>query len=786
MLRNYFQTALRNIRKRISFSILNVSGLAIGIACAGFIFLWVQDEISFDDYFSNKANLYKIKDFQTYNGETFTFDSSPGPLAEAIRAEVPGIKNAARCSWTTDMPFVSGGKELQERGYYADSGLLRMFELKFVEGSASSAFRNLNSIVVTKKFAQKLFGDQTAMGKSILMGKNEPFVVTGVIENLPDNVTLQFDWLAPFQNFEKQNEWLKQWASNGIITFVETAPGANISKINTQLYDFLKTKGDGLVAKFSIYPMSRWHLYDTFENGKEVGGRVKFVRLFTIIAWIILIIACINFMNLATAQSERRAQEVAVRKVMGSGRGALIAQFMTESFIMALIATSIAVVLIILLLPAFNHLVDKKMVLDFESSGTWGALLAIVLICGVVAGSYPALYLSSFKPVKILKGQKGTGGDSASIVRKGLVILQFAVSIILIISTIIIYRQIQFAKNRDLGYDKNNLVIVPLQGDMKKHYKVIKDELLRTNEIENVSLGQDRILNYSSNTGDFGWQGKDPSKQILITLSAVNEDYIPTVGYQIISGRNFYPGLKTDSANIVINRTLADLLHTKQPVGSVISTGDGEALTVIGVVENFVFNSVYAKPSPLIFYKNVDNTNFLNVRLKAQANPEKAIADMVRVIKSQAPGFPVDYKFVDANFDKLFKMEHLIGSLATLFAALAIIISCLGLFGLAAYTAERRTREIGIRKVLGAGVGRLVALLSMDFLKLVVLACVVAFPVAWWIMNSWLSSFSYRISISWTVFAFSAFVAVMIALITVGYQALIAAIANPVKSIKSE
>lgn len=786
MFKNYLQTAFRNIRKRISFSILNITGLAIGIACAGFIFLWVKDEMTYDDYFSNKANLYKIKDYQTYDGQTFTFDSSPGPLAEAIREEVPGVKNTTRCSWPIDLPFMVSEKEIMERGFYVDPSFLKMFQLKFLDGNAQTAFKELKSVVVTKDLAEKLFGDVHAVGKTIRMGNNEPFMISGVVADMPENVTLKFEWLAPFKNFENQNSWLTGWGNNGVITFVETLPGANIQAINHQLYDFLKTKGEHLIAKFSIYPMSRWHLYDQFENGKEVEGRMKFVRLFSIIAWIILVIACINFMNLATAQSERRSREVGVRKVLGSGRWELIAQFMTESFLMAFISTAIAVLLIFVLLPAFNTLVDKALVLNLSDSFTWLGLLGIILVCGFVAGSYPALYLSSFKPVKVLKVSRSVGNDGASLVRKGLVILQFAISIILIISTIIIYQQINYAKNRDLGYNKNNLVVIPLHGNMKRNFSTIKNELIATNNIENVSMSQDAILNYGSNTGDFTWPGKDPSKQILITIESVTPEFIPTVGYKMASGRNFYPDKNSDSTSIIINQTLAKMLNTAHPVGSVITGGDNEAYTVVGVVDDFIYNSVYTSPSPIIFFNDTSQVNYLTARLKPQTDLQNAVASMIAVVKSQSPGYPVDYKFVDAEFDRLFKMETLIGKLAALFAGLAIVISCLGLFGLSAYTAERRTREIGIRKVLGAGVARLVALLSSDFLKLVAISCVIAFPVAWWAMKSWLENFAYRVSISWEVFALSALIAIIIALVTVSYQSIKAAMVNPVKSIKNE
>ncbi len=786
MIKTFYRTALRNFRKKISFSFLNITGLAIGISCAGLIFLWVKDELTYDDYFPNKSNLYKIKDSQTYDGKTFTFDSSPGPLAEAITEEVPGIKSTARSSWRMSLPFMEGDKSINEEGLYADSSFLKMFGLRFIEGNANTAFQQLKSLVITSRMAKKFFGEGPVLGRTIRMGKNEPFVISGVVKDLPENVSIKFDWLAPFKNFENENDWLKEWGNNGVVTFVETQPNANIKAINHQLYDFLKTKGDNYIAKFSIYPMKRWHLYDQFENGKEVDGGIKYVRLFSIIAWIILIIACINFMNLSTARSEQRAREVGVRKVLGSSRLELIFQFMTESFVMAILSTVVAVLLILLLLPSFNSLVSKNLSLSFTDPVTWAVLLSIILVCGIVAGSYPSFYLSSFQPVRVLKGGKSTTGNKASFVRKGLVVLQFAISIILIIATIIIYQQINHVKTRDLGYDKNNLVVVPLHGNMKQNFPAIRNELLATNQVKNASLSQDAVLSYGSNTGDFGWPGKDPGKQILITIEAVSSEFIPTVGYQMNSGRNFYPNSTVDSSSVIINQTLANLLQTKEPVGSRISSGDGEELTVIGVVNDFIFNSVYSKPAPVIFYLKPENTNYLTVRLKKGDDVQKSVAAMVNVIKKIEPGYPVDYEFVDADFNKLFKTESLIGKLATLFAILAIIISCLGLFGLAAYTAERRTKEMGIRKVLGAGVSRLVTLLSIDFLKLVGIACLVAFPLAWWIMHEYLQNFEFRIDIKWTVFVAAAILALMIALITISYQAFRAALANPVKSLKDE
>lgn len=787
MFKNYLKTTFRNLWKNKGYTFLNIFGLGIGIACAALIFLWVEDEINFNDYFSNQENLYKIKDSQTYDGTTFTFDATPGPLAAGIKNDIPGIKRTARSNQgTVSFLFSLDDKNIYEQGNYVDSTFFSIFHLKFLKGNGANPFPQLYSIIITQKMAEKFFNSIDVVGKTLKVNNKQEYAIAGVIEDLPENVSFKFEWLAPFKILEEQESWLQSWGNNGIATYVETEPNANIKAINKKLYNYVSTKtNDNAVAKMSIYPIKRWHLYDSFQNGKEVEGRIKYVHLFSLIAWIILIIACINFMNLSTARSEQRAREVGIRKVLGAGKRKLVTQFIGESLIMALIAACIAVALISLSLPAFNSLVEKQLTLNLLNPVHFFGLLSIALICGLIAGSYPAFYLSSFNPITVLKGLRIKTSVSAGFIRKGLVILQFSISIILIISTILIYQQIHHVKNRDLGYNKENLVYLQLKGNMKQHFNAIKNDLLQTGVVKNASLSNNMVLQLGSNTGDFQWEGKDPNKQVLITVEGVSPEYISTMGMHLIAGRNFYPDIQSDSNNIIINQTMARLLKKKNVTGTIM-THDGTNYTIIGIVNDFIYNDMYSPSSPLIMYSDTSNVNYLTMRLTASNNLPTSISKIETVIKKNNPGFPFEYKFVDAQFDQLFKTETLIGKLATVFAILAIFISCLGLFGLAAYTAERRTKEIGIRKVLGASAKGLAGLLSIDFLKLVALSCLIAFPIAWWMMNDWLQSYAYRIKISWTIFLVAGSLALFIALLTISFQAIKAAMANPVESLGSE
>ncbi|MDQ6843039.1 MAG: FtsX-like permease family protein, partial [Bacteroidota bacterium] len=739
-------------------------------------------------YFSNRDNLYNVKDQQTYDGTTFTFDATPGLLAQSIKEEIPGIKNTARSTWGDQLLFSIGDKAIYEQGNYVDSGFLSMFQLQFIKGNAASAFSELHSLVISETMANKFFGSDDVIGKTLKVNNDRDYIISGVIKDIPKNVSFSFNWLAPFKIFEDQNTWLREWGNNGVITYVETVPHANVSAINKKLYGYIQMKAHDANARMSIYPMNRWRLYNNFDTkGKEEEGQLKYVNLFSLIAWIILIIACINFMNLATARSEQRAREVGVRKVLGAGKYKLIAQFIGEALFLSLVSTLLAILIIYLSLPAFNTLVEKQLSLDILNPWHIAGLLAITLICGLLAGSYPAFYLSSFNPVSVLKGLKLKSGNSAGLIRKGLVVVQFSISVILIISTIIIYQQIQHVKDRDLGYKKDGLLYTYLSGKMKSNFGVIKNDLLKTGLVQNASLSNNQVLQLGSNSGDFEWKGKDPTKQVLITMESVSPEYVSTIGMHLRSGRDFYTDMKTDSSSIIINEALAKLISKKEVIGSVISRrGGGEKHTVVGVIDDFVYNSMYSPAAPLILYADTSNVNVLTIRQTGGNELKKSLAKIAGVVKADNPGYPVEFSFVDDQFNQLFKTETLIGKLASVFSILAILISCLGLFGLAAYTAERRTKEIGIRKVLGASIQGLAALLSKDFLQLVALSCLIAFPIAWWMMNGWLDTYTYKIKMDWSVFLIAGLLALLIALITVSFQAIKAAVANPVKSLRTE
>lgn len=784
MIRNYIKIALRNLWKQKGYSALNISGLVIGIACASLIFLWVGDEMSFDDYFANKSDLYKVKTFLPNENSINTYDATSGLLAGNLATDIPGIENSARSTVSLQKLFSINDKNLKAKGNYVDPSFLEMFKLKFLNGSASTAFNQLYSVVLTQNLVNKIFGSaDDIIGKKIKIDNDREYVVSGIIEDLPDNTSFDFQWLLPFKVYEQGNDWLEYWASIGVNTYAELEPNADITALNKTLYNYIGTKHEGSIMKMSLYPMTRWRLYDAFDNGKEIPGRIKYVKLFSLVAWIILIIACINFMNLSTARSQKRAREVGVRKVLGSGKNRLIFQFMSESIVTALIATFLAVLLIYISLPFFNHLVEKELSVNILNPLHLGILLSIALLCGIISGIFPAYYLSSFKPIKVLKGLKVKEG-SAQWVRKGLVVTQFCVSVILIISTILIYQQIQHVKERNLGFDKQHLVYMDVNNNIQKHFEPIKNELLQSGFVDNVSMSTNTPLDKVSSAANFSWPGKDPDKQVMITFEGITQDYIKTIGLKLKEGRNFYANTEADSSSIMINQAFADIIGNKNVVGSTILWED-ESETVIGVVDDFVYNNLYEKSSPLVFYAST-NGNYLNIRFKQNADLSKALPALKNIMAQNNPSYPFEYKFVDAQFEKSFKMETLIGELAGIFAALAILISCLGLFGLAAYTAEQRTKEIGVRKVLGASVQSLAALLSIDFLKLVAVSCVIAFPVAWWIMHDWLQDYAYRVSIAWWVFALAGIAAVLIALVSVSFQAVKAAMANPVKSLRTE
>jgi len=795
MLKNYILTTFRSLRNKPTYSLLNVAGLALGIACATLIFLWVEDELSFDRRISGHDRIYWSRLNMPYNGAISSFDGVPGPMAPEAIKTIPGIRYAVRLSSGERRLFVTNDKTIYENGIFADSSYLDLFRVPFLRGAAAGALRRPQSIIISEPMARRFFGDADPMGKTLRMSNSVSYTVTGVVPESPSNQTFRFDWLTSFDDFLEQQQGMKVWGNLGRPAIYELEPGVDPEFIAKRLTALIRPKDQEYTkSEMILWPMKEWHLYSNYTNGKQDGGAIKFVRLFSLIASIILLIACINFMNLATARAGQRAREVGVRKTLGALRRSLIGRFISESLLLSFCSVLLAVFLVYLALPAFNVLVDKALVFHPFTPAHLIGLFTIGSCCGLLSGSYPAFYLSSFNPVTVLKGLKVRARGSAGFIRKALVITQFVVSVVLIISTVVIYQQVQHIKDRDLGYDKHDLLYLDVQGKMGEHYDAIRDHLMATGVLDQtaISFSQPFYMWSGTDNQHILWEGDDPNSKEFINQEAVSPGYVQTMGLKIVAGRDFYANPDVDSSSVIINETLAKLMGKAGKVGTRIYNLDGNTKsprTIIGIVGDFVFNDMYGKPNPLYIMCRrawYPYTHSLNLRLKPGVNPSTAIATITTVIKADNPGYPVEVKFADDQYNQLFGQETRIGKLAGLFATLAILISCLGLFGLAAYTAEQRTKELGIRKVLGASIPSLAGLLSREFLQLVSLSCLVAFPVAAWAMNGWLASYAYRTPIHWWVFAAAGLGALLIALFTVSFQALRAALANPVKTLRSE
>ncbi|MFT3824909.1 MAG: ABC transporter permease [Chitinophagaceae bacterium] len=770
---------------------LNVTGLAIGITCSALIFLWVEHELTFNHNFEKKDYLYQIMENQLNDGTLLTSGSTPGPLAQAIKNEIPGIKNAARLSWSMDQLIVTNNKLIKQNGVYADPSLFSMLTMQFLYGNPQNAFSQPQSIVISQSMAKRLFGNNNPVGATIEMnGKlgysvDGLFTVTGVYRDFPGKSSYHFQWISPYEIFENKNTWIKPWSNNLTTTLAELDPTANTTAINQQLSTFLSIKAGTSNRQCFLFSMNDWNLRNHFTNGQQDGGKIRYVQLFSLIASIILFIACINFMNLSTARSQKRAREVGVRKVTGAARSNLVKQFISEALVLSFGAVLLSVIFIYLSLPAFNELVQQSLAINIFEPLHLGYLLAIGFITGLLSGSYPAFYLSGFNPVKVLKGIKLSNSPAVILIRKGLVVTQFSVSIVFIICTIIIYQQVHYIKARDLGYNKNNLIYMDLQGGLKQHFNIVREKLQATGFIENAALGLHNPLHIYSSTDRFKWQGKDPGNNVSIHSNVVSPEYVSTLRMQLTEGRDFYSTPGADSNHIIINESMARLMGKEGKLGATI-TVDNYPLQVTGIIKNYVYNDMYASGEPFILLCNPAPATGMLIRFKDGIDISKALSATETTLNTINPGYPFEYTFIDDAFNQLFTTETLIEKLAGVFAVLAIFISCLGLFGLAAFTAEQRIKEIGIRKVLGAPVYNLAGLLSKDFLKLVIWACAVAFPLALWAMHNWLQEYAYRTAIHWWVFALAGGSALGIALLTVSSQAIRTALTNPVKSLKTE
>ncbi len=785
MFKNYLKIAWRTLWKNKAYSTLNIFGLAIGITCATLILLWVEDELSFDSTFPKQDQVYYVPTNQLYEGEWRTFfQATPGPLAKVMKDEVPGIIGSSR-SKGVDLLFEVGESSINSYGRFADSDFLSIFSLSFIEGNAKKAFNEVDAIVISEKTATNLYGQGTSvLGKVIRVNNDTNYTIAGVFKDLPNNTTYGFDWVAPFERIVADRPWMTEYGSFFSDTFVELSAEANFQTVDAKVREILLAKtGDKEKVAF-LHSMKDWYLRSNFEGGKKVGGQIMYVRLFALIAIIILLIACINFMNLSTARSENRANEVGVRKVLGSGKRTLIAQFMSEALLTATLAAAVSVLLLLVLIPQFNILIEKQLELRLFNANHILSLLGITLICGLLAGWYPAFYLSSFKPVEVLKGIRSKQ-RSATLIRKGLVVTQFTISIVFIISTIVVYQQVNHVKNRDLGFEKENLIRLPVNGDVIKNFNPIQQDMLASGKIENIGLNNSEVLSGGNNGSGFEWQGGTDTEDVLISFRYVSSGFFETAGMEIVEGRGFDNDIDNANNNVLITETFARLIGNGNALGKDIRR-DGDSYTVVGVIKDYLYGDMYGTSDPVMFFNNHDDARFLYVKSKSGIEMTEILAIIEGIMQKHNPAFPFAYKFVDDAFDARFKSERLIGNLSQIFALLAIVISCLGLFGLAAYTAEQRRKEIGVRKVLGSSVAGIVQLLSKDFIRLVLFALLIAGPLAWWMMQNWLESFAYRIEINWWVFAIAGLAAICIALLTVSFQAVKAALANPVKSLRTE
>lgn len=787
MLKNYLTIAYRTLVKNNIYSLINIFGLAFGMATALIIILWVQDELNYNLFHKNISDIHRIMETQTYSdGNVFTTASNPGPLVPYLKESYPEVKYASRYTWPVENLMRADKEGNFETGRYVDPDFLRMFSFEAIEGDLEEALKPVNAIVLTESMAFKYFGEESAVGKGLTMNDTTQLNVTAVVKDVPHNSSITFDYLLPFEKFWIQNKsWLDQWGNNNVNGFVQLTSNADANVFQEKIADDIKEKNEGSNVSLFLQPMSEWHLYSKFENGKQAGGRITNVKIFSVIAFVILLIACINFMNLSTAQATKRAKEVGLRKVVGAVNKQLIFQFLGESLLFAFAAAILAGLIVYFLLPSFNDLSAKKLTFDLLNPDLVLYILAITLFTGLFAGSYPALYLTRYQPARVLKGIIRSGKD-ASTFRKILVVVQFSLAIVLIVSTIVVYQQLNFLQNQDIGFNRQRLLYVEMHQDMKKNYETIRQELLQDPAVESVA-GMDRSpLSFGNSTYGLEWEGKDPEALILFTNISADFDFVSTFQMQMAEGRSFDRSYSTDTTNFLINEEAARKMGFEGNAAEQPLTlwGDRKG-KIVGVIKDFNFSSSHQTIQPLVVALESDWFNYIVIRAK-ENNIEGAISAIEKHHQQYAAAYPFEYQFVDDQWNKKYEAEERIGTIFNYFAVLSIIISCLGLFALAAYAAERRVKEIGVRKVMGAGVLNLTGLMTREFTFLVVISAVIACPVAWYLMSAWLDEFAYRINIGVFTLFVATFLALVIALATVTFHAVKAALGNPVKALRYE
>ncbi|GAA4334251.1 ABC transporter permease [Mucilaginibacter gynuensis] len=785
MFKNYLKIAFRNLQRNKGFSFINIAGLAVGMAGAILIFTWIKQQVSYDDFHANKNSLYKVWTNYDSDGVLYSSEISSSPIGAALKAKYPEVKDVARMYWPIERLFNYRDKAIKADGRDVDKPFLTMFSFPLISGNAEHALDDVDGVVISQSLAKKLFGDEDPMNKMVTLDVKGVYKVTGVMKDVPKNSVFSFDYLVSLAKGARYYSD-QRWENGNYQTYLQLKPGVNEAAFNKKIKNLIKENAKDAKMEPFLHPLSKWRLYSRFENGIAVGGAIEVVRLVAIIAALILLIACINFMNLSTAQSEKRAKEVGVRRVIGAGKGMLIKQFLTESIVIAFIAGVFSLWLVQLCLPVFNKLTGESLIINYTDPVFIIGIIAFILFTGLLAGSYPAFFLSSFKPVKVLKGAFQQG-KTVFTPRKVLVVVQFTVAIVLVISTIIVYNQVKFAQERDNGYAKNNLIDVAIEGDIRKNFDLIKNELISAGAATSVAKTSFSLTIQAASSTGYQWTGKpDGGPDISMNRFNSTGGLIKTAGLKLLAGRDIdvaeYP---TDTASIIINETAQKIMKFKDAVGQTVHYG-GDAFTIVGVFKDFIIGSPYGQTDPIIVHGSKTwNYNVL-IHLNDHNSTAKNLALATGVFKKYNPAYPFNYKFVDQLYALKFTDEVRTATFAAIFAGLTIFISCLGLFGLAAYMAESRAKEIGIRKVLGASVRSVVQLLTKDFVVLVIIAIVIATPIGWWAMHSWLQNYQYRISLNWFTFAAAGLVAILIAVITVSMQAIKAALVNPVKSIKAE
>jgi len=782
-----FKIALRNLKSNKLFSFINISGLAIGLAVFLLIMLWIGNELSYNNFHADKdriAALMVNKKFS--NNEIASYPAVPSLLAPTLAKDLPGIEYAARTSWGDVRLLSKDEKKFTEYGLYVDHDFLNIFTFPLIAGNKAEVLRKPHTILLSETLAKKYFGDENPIGKEILVERTTPYIIEGIFKDIPANATLTFDYLMPMKDYLDQTMGgLENWTSNNLRSYVKFKAGVTKTSMNASILKFMDKYTDQQVnTTLFFWELNDWYLRFDFKNGQYAGGgRIKYVKLFSLIAFFILLLACINFMNLSTAGATRRAKEVGVRKVLGADKKSLIGQFMSESVILAFLAGIVAMVLVTLVMPSFNQMLNRKIGIEYADPKNIAVFTGIILVTGLLAGSYPSWILSAFKPVKVLKSSIVAGAANTAWIRKFLVVTQFTVSVLLIIGTIVVSQQIKYINNKNLGYDRENLVWFPNNIEGNKNDLAIQ-EFLKVPGVSQVARASMTFTMPNNRGTSVNWPGKPEGEEIFFSFITADQDIIQTMGIELKEGRAFSKDIISDSSAFILNEEAVKRMGLKDPIGKEIESFSGKG-RIIGVVKDFHFESLHNPISPVIINCKPEWTWLYYARLKGD-NIKESIKGLESVYSKMAPGFIFDYNFQDKEYERLYKSESQTGSLVNWFAFVAIFISCLGLLGLTAFTVERKTKEIGIRKVLGASVFDIVAMVSKQFLSPVAVSIIIAIPISIYFMNNWLQQYAYRINISWWIYAIAAGMVILIALITISIQSIKAAVTNPVKSLRTE